>query len=68
LYLYIILISSIYEYIQGESRKQLVLFPDFLDNIINHNNEVRLIDLFVDSLDLEKLGFEVNASDDGRPE
>jgi len=29
---------------------------------------VRLIDLFVDSLDLEKLGFEVNASDDGRPE
>ena len=68
MYLYIILISSIYEYIQGESRKQLVLFPDFLDNIINHNNEVRLIDLFVDSLDLEKLGFEVNASDDGRPE
>jgi len=44
-------------YIQGVSRKQAVLFPDTVDDYIEEDDPARLMDLFVDSLDLQKMGF-----------
>lgn len=55
------------KYIQGENRNQMLIFPVSLDQSIPDDNEVRLIDLFVDSLPLEKYGFKMNYQENGRP-
>jgi len=44
----------------GKDRNQATIFPVSLDEAINQNNEVRVIDLFVDSLDIEKMEFRIN--------
>jgi len=44
-------------FIEGESRTQSTLFPELLDNYISEENPVRVIDVFVDELDLKELGF-----------
>lgn len=44
-------------YIEGKSREQMVLMPESLDDFIGEDNPVRVIDLFVDELDLPGLGF-----------
>ena len=44
-------------FIEGESRQQVTLMPDVLDDYVGEDNPVRIIDLFVDELDLIKLGF-----------
>jgi transposase len=38
-----------------------------LDEIIDTNNEVRIIDLFVDSIDLTQFSFHIKSSSEGRP-
>ncbi len=53
-------------YIEGVSRDQGTLFPDHLDDWIDDENVVRVIDAFVDALDLVDLGFEL-AEATGRP-
>ena len=45
-------------FVQGVHRDQLVMFPELLDDYIAEDNPVRFIDAFVDSLDLQALGFE----------
>ena len=45
------------EHVTGTHRKQSVLFPDTLDEYVDKENPVRFIDAFIDSLNLEKLGF-----------
>ena len=45
-------------FIEGESRAQATLFPERLDDWIAEDNPVRAVDVFVDELDLAKLGFE----------
>jgi len=55
------------KYIQGQNRAQTYLFPVSLDDAIDPENEVRLIDLFVDSLNLEDYGFKVEYVENGRP-
>lgn len=45
------------DYIEGSSRDQLILFPQSLDEYIDEDNPVRFIDAFVESLDLEGIGF-----------
>jgi transposase len=45
-------------FIQGEDRTQATLLPELLDDYITENNPVRVIDVYVDNLDLGKLGFE----------
>jgi transposase len=45
-------------HIKGQSRHQSTLFPEALDDFVTEENPVRVIDIFVDSLDLETLGFE----------
>ncbi len=44
-------------YISGLNRKQLVLFPECLDEYIDENNPIRVIDAFVDQTDIESAGF-----------
>jgi transposase len=55
------------QYIKGTDRTQAVLFPQNLDDIIDEGNEVRIIDLFVESIDLAQFSFQVKSSSEGRP-
>ena len=43
-------------FIAGTCRTQATLFPDRLDDYIAEENTIRVIDVFVDSLDLSTLG------------
>ena len=55
-------------FIEGEDRSQSTLFPEHLDDYIAEDNPVRVIDVFVDELDLNQLGFEgVEPEITGRP-
>lgn len=44
-------------YIKEQSRDQVTLFPETLDDYIGSDNPVQFIDHFVEALDLEALGF-----------
>jgi len=55
------------KFIQGYDRNQIHLFPTSLEAAIDQNNEVRLIDLFVDSLKLQEFGFKTEFGENGRP-
>jgi transposase len=55
-------------FIEGEARSQSTLFPERLDDYVAEDNPVRAIEVFVESLDLGKLGFEgVEPEATGRP-
>jgi transposase len=54
-------------FITGESRTQSTLFPEALDDYISEENPVRVVDVFVDSLNLKQLGFNIKPADTGRP-
>ena len=45
-------------FVEGADRGQSTLLPERLDEWIEESNSVRVIDCFVDSLDLADLGFE----------
>lgn len=44
-------------YIEGISRDQVTLFPDRLEDWIDEDHPVRVIDAFVDAMDLAGAGF-----------
>src|SRR3546814_17196251 len=44
-------------FVAGVDRGQRTLFPDCLEDWIGQDNAVRVIDVFVDELDLGDLGF-----------
>ncbi len=46
-------------FIEGVARIQTTLFPEILDDYIADENPVRVIDVFVDHLNLAKLDFEI---------
>jgi transposase len=54
-------------FIAGTDREQATLFPDQLDDYVNKDNPVRVIDAFVDALNLAELGFDVVPEATGRP-
>jgi len=54
-------------FITGTCRTQATLFPDRLDDYITEDNTIRVIDAFVDSLDLSTLGYKTMSADTGRP-
>src|SRR5574343_431464 len=55
-------------FIQGEDRTQSTLLPELLDEYIAEANPVRVVDVYVDELDLGKLAFEgVDPAATGRP-
>lgn len=55
------------KFIAGTNRSQINLFPVSLDQSIEHENEVRLIDVFVNSLPIEEYGFKTDFVENGRP-
>ena len=55
-------------FVEGQSRTQGALLPESLDDFVAEANPVRVIDVFVDELDLRKLGFTgVDPAATGRP-
>jgi transposase len=55
-------------YIEGTDRGQMTLFPDRLEDWIDEDNPVRVVDVFVDEIDLVELGFgRVAPASTGRP-
>jgi len=44
-------------FVKGHDRFQTTLFPETLDDYITENNPVRVIDVFIDKLDVVSLGF-----------
>lgn len=54
-------------YIQGADRNQIVLFPEVLNDYVEEDNEVRVIDAFIDGLDIAEMGFKAEAAREGRP-
>lgn len=55
-------------HIEGHSRQQATLFPEALDDLIPLDHPVRVVDAFVDSLDLGALEFgKVQPAATGRP-
>jgi transposase len=55
------------KFIQGHNRDQITLFPVSLDQSISPDNDVRIIDLFVDSLSIKDYGFRTDFPENGRP-
>ena len=55
-------------HIEGHSRYQATLFPAVLDEVVGRDDPVRVIDAFVDGLDLAELKFSKAAAEEmGRP-
>jgi transposase len=54
-------------YIEGMRRDQITLMPDCLDDYVSADNPVRVIDAFVEQLDVASLGFKAEAAVEGRP-
>jgi len=55
-------------FVQGEGRTQGTLFPVCLEELIPDDHMCRVIDAFVDKLDMSGLGFErADAAETGRP-
>jgi len=55
------------KFIEGHNRNQTHLFPVSLEQSIDLDNEVRVIDLFVDSLPLKDFEFGMDFIENGRP-
>jgi transposase len=54
-------------FVEGENRMQSTLFPEQLDDYISEDNPVRVIDVFVDEMDLSKMGFKMIPAQISRP-
>jgi transposase len=54
-------------FIEGEDRNQATLFPERIDDYVAEDNPVRVIDVFIDDLDISGLGFKAEPADTGRP-
>jgi transposase len=55
-------------YIRGEAREQATMFPVTLDELVPADHMCRVIEAFVDRLDMAKLGFvRAEPADTGRP-
>ena len=55
-------------FVEGEDRRQAALLPDCLEDYVAEDNPVRVIEVFVDELDLGALGFDgVSPAPTGRP-
>ena len=53
--------------IDGENRYQSTLFPERGDDYVGEDSVVRVIDVFIDRLDISGLGFQAEAAETGRP-
>src|SRR6202161_1942413 len=55
-------------FVEGEERQQGVLLPEYLDDYVAEDNPVRVVEVFIDELDLGAIGFGgVQPAATGRP-
>jgi transposase len=54
-------------YKKGTNRNQITLMPDCLEDYVSDDNAVRVIDAFVEHLDIAELGFKAQPAVEGRP-
>ena len=55
-------------FVEGEDRRQSLLLPDSLDDYVTEDNPVRVVEVFIDALDLGVLGFAgIQPAATGRP-
>lgn len=55
-------------YLKGHDRGQIIMLPDCIDDLIGQDNPVRVIDAFIDGLDMEEAGFQRSTPNiTGRP-
>jgi len=54
-------------FIEGEDRTQATLFPERIDDYIAEDSPVRVVDVFIDDLDISGLGFRTVPNATGRP-
>ena len=55
-------------FVKGANRNQIIIFPEIMDDYISEDNAVRVIDAYVEHLDLEYLGFtKSKPNNTGRP-
>jgi transposase len=54
-------------FIEGEDRTQATLFPERIDDYIAEDSPVRVVDVFIDDLDISGLGFRTEPNATGRP-
>jgi len=54
-------------FIEGEDRTQATLFPECIDDYVAEDNPVRVVDVFIDDLDISGLGFRTVSNATGRP-
>lgn len=54
-------------YIKGTDRNQIILMPDCIDDFVVADNPVRVIEAFVEQLDIAQLGFKDQPAVEGRP-
>ena len=55
------------QFIEGKNRTQSILFPESPDQIIEQDNVVRIIDLFVESINFSDFKFIVKTIKEGHP-
>ena len=55
-------------FIEGENRYQSTLFPERVDDYVEEDSVVRVIDVFIDRLDVSGLGFKAEAAETGDEE
>lgn len=55
------------KFVNGTNRHQIEIYIRCLDETDEKDNEVRIIDLFVDSIKLKEFGFDMEFVDNGRP-
>jgi len=45
-------------FVEGEDRRQSLLLPETLDDYVTEDNSVRVVEVFIEKLDLGTIGFE----------
>lgn len=54
-------------FIEGEDRTQATSFPERIDDYVAEDSPVRVVDVFIDDLDVSGLGFRTEPNATGRP-
>jgi len=54
------------QFIEGKNRNQSIIFSESLDQTVEQDNEVRIIDLLVESINLSDFKFAIKTSKEGR--
>src|SRR6516165_5133553 len=49
--------TGVKRFIEGQDRGQLILLPECLDDYVGEDNSVRVVEAFIDEVDLATLGF-----------